>query len=66
MLGSLFKKNLNGALKPASQAVQSTKGKRGGAARTIKADYWKMGTANFVFHTNDGYAATAVIEYEEV
>ena len=39
---------------------------RGGAARTIKADYWKMGTANFVFHTNDGYAATAVVEYEEV
>lgn len=66
MLGSSFKRTLNGAVNPVSQTGQSTKGKRGGAARTIKANYWKIGTANFVFHTNDGYAATAVVEYEEV
>lgn len=65
MLGSSFKRTLNGVVNPVSQTGQLTK-EQGGAARTIKADYWKMGTANFVFHTNDGYAATAVVEYEEV
>jgi hypothetical protein len=36
-----------------------------GNARTIKADYYKMGVANFLFHPNDGFTATCVIEYEE-
>lgn len=37
----------------------------GGVCRTIKADYYKMGAANFLFHQNDGYAATAIlVKYE--
>ena len=37
----------------------------GGVSRTIKADYYKMNSANFLFHTNDGYAATAIlVKYE--
>ena len=36
-----------------------------GVSRTIKADYYKMGVANFLFHANDGYAATAIlVKYE--
>lgn len=38
----------------------------GGVSKTIKAGYFKMGVANFLFHPGDGYAATAIlIEYEE-
>ena len=37
----------------------------GGVCRTIKAGYYKMGVANFLFHQNDGYAATAIlVRYE--
>ena len=37
----------------------------GGVSRTIKADYYKMGAANLLFHPKDGYAATAIlIKYE--
>ena len=35
----------------------------GGTARTIKAQYWKNGLANFI--RQDGLAATAVMVYEE-
>ena len=37
----------------------------GGVSRTIKADYYKMGVANFLFHPKDGYAATVIlVKYE--
>lgn len=35
-----------------------------GNSRCIKADYYKMGVANFLYHPNDGFTATCVIEYE--
>jgi hypothetical protein len=35
-----------------------------GNSRCIKADYYKMGVANFLKHPNDGFTATCVIEYE--
>ena len=35
-----------------------------GTCRTIKSQYQQTSTANFVRHTG-GYAATAVIEYED-
>lgn len=39
---------------------------RGGAASCIKANYYKMGRANFLGHQNDGLKATAIIEiYDE-
>lgn len=37
-----------------------------GNANTLKANYYKMGGANFLGHTNDGFKATCIIEiYEE-
>lgn len=40
-------------------------GDRGGVSKTIKANYYKMGRANFLDHLKDGLIATAVyIEYE--
>lgn len=45
--------------------VYTINGCEGNCSRTIKDDYFKMGVANFLWHTNDGYAATAVmIQYE--
>jgi hypothetical protein len=41
---------------------------RGGTARTIKADYFKMGATNFtraILGKKDGFACTAVIEIWE-
>ena len=37
----------------------------GGYCRTIKADYFKMGIANFLYHKSDGYAATGVMKIME-
>ena len=37
----------------------------GGVSRTIKASYYKMSAADFLFHTNEGYAVTAIlVKYE--
>lgn len=37
-----------------------------GCASCIKAQYYNMGGANFLGHTNDGFKATCVMEvYEE-
>ena len=33
-----------------------------GCANTLKANYYKMGGANFLGHTNDGFKATCIIE----
>ncbi len=33
-----------------------------GCASTLKANYYKMGVANFLGHTNDGFKATCIIE----
>lgn len=35
-----------------------------GSARCIKANYGKMGLANFLNHGKDGFGATCVLEYE--
>lgn len=36
----------------------------GGLAKTVKADYFKMGRRNFLFTKADGFSATCVmIEY---
>jgi hypothetical protein len=37
---------------------------KGGVARCIKANYGKMGLANFLNHGKDGFGATCVLEYE--
>ena len=37
----------------------------GGVSRTIKAGYYKIGAADFLFHTNDRHVATAIlVKYE--
>lgn len=36
-----------------------------GCCSCLKANYYKMGGANFLNHSNDGLKATGVIEYEE-
>ena len=37
----------------------------GGLRRTIQAGHSKIGAADFLFHANDGYAATAIlVKYE--
>ena len=33
----------------------------GGVSRTIKAGYYKIGAADFLFHTNIRHAATAIL-----
>lgn len=33
----------------------------GGASRTVKAGYYKMGVRNFLFTKKDGFSATGVI-----
>ena len=38
---------------------------KGGVARCIKANYGKMGLANFLNHAEDGFGATCVFSYEE-
>ena len=38
---------------------------KGGVARCIKANYGKMGLANFLNHGKDGFGATCVFSYEE-
>lgn len=35
-----------------------------GSARCIKANYGKMGLANFLNHGKDGFGATCILEYE--
>lgn len=36
-----------------------------GCARCLKADYYKMGAANFTKHEGDGFVATCIIEIWE-
>ena len=38
---------------------------KGGEARCIKANYGKMGLANFLNHGEDGFGATCILSYEE-
>ena len=37
---------------------------RDGSSRCIKACYTKTGLANFIYHPNDGFGATCVLEYD--
>ena len=37
-----------------------------GCANTLRANYFKMGGANFIGHTNDGFRATCIIEVLEM
>lgn len=38
---------------------------RDGASRCIKACIYKSGLSNCLYHPNDGFGVTCVLEYEE-
>ena len=37
---------------------------KNGISRCIKANYYKMGLGNFLYHLNDGFIAPCVIEFD--